>query len=157
MFRFGQTQLTSQPVGYGKIVFSSWCIGILLSIAVAGGCGNRSKLERVRVTGRASFAGKPIDIGQIRFIPIETTRAPITVENVRNGAFAAETSGGVPVGKYRVEIRMFDSEEYQNAPRTPGSPGIKQLLPAKYNRDSELTLEIPSGSGAIEHDYLLAH
>ena len=128
---------------------------MLLLIALTGGCGYRSKLERIHVSGKATYAGKPIEIGQIRFIPIEPTRAPITVENVRNGVYATATSGGVPVGTYRVEIKMFDSEEYQNAPRVPGSPGIKQLLPAKYNRDSELTFEIPSGSGSIEHNFIL--
>jgi hypothetical protein len=130
---------------------------MLLLLALAGGCGYRSKLERVHVSGQASYKGKPIEIGQVRFIPIESTRAPITVENIRNGAFTTDSSGGVPVGTYRVEIKMFDSEEYKNAPRVPGSPGpgVKQLLPTKYNSESQLTMTITSGSGAIEHDFLL--
>src|SRR5688572_27900289 len=90
-------------------------IGVL--IVLASGCGYRSSLERVHVSGKATYAGKPIDVGQIRFIPIEPTRAPITVENIRDGAYETETSGGVPVGTFRVEIKMFDPEEYQNAPR----------------------------------------
>jgi hypothetical protein len=112
-------------------------------------------LERVHVSGKASFKGKPVEIGQVRFIPVESTRAPITVENIRDGAYNTKSSGGVPVGSYRVEIRMFDSEEYQNAPRVPGSPGLKQLLPAKYNSDSQLKMTIDSGSGSIEHDFSL--
>ena len=130
-------------------------VGLLLLFAGSTGCGYRSNLERVHVSGKASYAGKPIDIGQIRFIPIESTRAPITVENIRDGAYETETSGGVPVGKYRVEIKMFDSEDYQNAPRVPGAAAPKQLLPDKYNRESELTMTIESGSGDIEHDFLL--
>jgi hypothetical protein len=128
---------------------------MLLLLALAGGCGYRSKLERVDVSGKASFKGKPIEIGQLRFIPVESTRAPITVENIRGGDFNTRSSGGVPVGSYRVEIRMYDSEEYKNAPRVPGSPGVKQLLPAKYNSDSQLKMTIDSGSSAIEHDFLL--
>jgi hypothetical protein len=99
--------------------------------------------------------GKPIEIGQVRFIPNESTRAPITVENIRHGAYNTDSSGGVPVGTHRVEIKMFDSEEYLNAPRVPGTPGPKQLLPAKYNRESGLKLEVPSGSRPIEQDYIL--
>jgi hypothetical protein len=133
----------------------AWLVAALLLVVFAVGCGRRSKLERVLVSGKASYAGQPIEIGQIRFVPFESTRAPITVENIRNGTYNTDSSGGVPVGTHRVEIRMFDSEEYKNAPRVPGSPGLKQLLPAKYNRDSELTFEIPSGSGSIAHDYTL--
>lgn len=130
-------------------------VATLLLAVFTVGCGHRSKLERVFVSGKASYAGQPIEIGQIRFIPAESTRAPITVENIRNGTYNTESSGGVPVGTHRVEIKMFDSEEYKNAPRVPGSPGLKQLLPPKYNRESELTFEVPSGSGSIEHDYTL--
>jgi hypothetical protein len=128
---------------------------LLLPILLFVGCGYRSSLERVYVSGKASYAGKPIEVGQIRFIPIEPTRAPITVENIRDGAYETETSGGVPIGTFRVEMKMFDPEEYKNAPRVPGAPAVKQLLPDKYNRESELTIAIDSGSDSIEHDFVL--
>lgn len=140
----------------GRIVFPAGQIGLLLSILLASGCGYRSGLERVHVSGKASYDGKPIEVGQIRFIPIEPTRAPITVENIRDGAYETEKSGGVPIGDFKVEIRMFDPEEYRNAPRVPGAPAVEQLLPDKYNRDSELAITIESGSDSIEHDFLLA-
>ena len=84
------------------------------------------------------------------------TTGPITVELIRDGNYETATSEGVPVGTQRVEIRMYDPEEYRTAPKTPGSPAVKQLLPNKYNRDSELTITIESGSDSIEHDFLLA-
>ena len=139
----------------GKVAFSAGQVGLSLSILLVSGCGYRSSLERVHVSGKASYDGKPIEIGQIRFIPIEPTRAPITVENIRDGSYETAKSGGVPIGNFRVEIRMFDPEEYQNAPRVPGAPAVKQLLPEKYNRDSELAITIESGSDSIEHDFLL--
>jgi hypothetical protein len=128
---------------------------LLLPLLLVFGCGYKSGLERVYVSGRASYAGKPIEVGQIRFIPIEPTRAPITVENIRGGAYETETSGGVPIGTFRVEIKMFDPEEYTNAPRVPGAPAVKQLLPDKYNQKSELIITTDSGSDSIEHDFLL--
>ena len=59
-------------------------------------------------------------------------------------------------GTHRVELRMYDAEEYRTTSRSPGTPAIKQLLPDKNNRDSELTLTVDAGSGSIEQDYLLA-
>lgn len=140
---------------YGAVSVAIEQIVLLLLVVIATGCGRRSGIERVYVSGAASYDGKPIEIGQIRFIPDEATRAPITVENIRGGAYETETSGGVPVGTFRVEIKMFDSEEYKNAPRVPGAPAVKQLLPDKYNRNSELTFTVESGSGSIKHDFVL--
>jgi hypothetical protein len=131
-----------------QVIFWSWAL-------VVAGCGYRSGLERVEVSGKATYDGKPIEVGQIRFIPLETTRAPVTIEPIRDGAFDTSTTGGVPVGSFRVELRMYDPQEYRDAPRTAGSPAVKQLLPDKYNRESQLQLEIPSGSGSIKHDFIL--
>ena len=50
---------------------------------------------------------------------------------------------------------MYDSAEYESAPRTPGSAAVKQLLPDKYNRSSELKITIPSNGGSIEHNFVL--
>ena len=132
-----------------------WCTAIIMSLMLANGCGRRSGLERVNVSGAASYAGKPIEIGQIRFIPVDARQAPVTVEGIRDGAYDSTSTGGVPVGEYRIEIKMYDAEEYKNAPRVAGSPAVKQLLPSKYNRESELAMQIASGSGSIKKDFEL--
>jgi hypothetical protein len=131
-------------------------IAVLLLLLPFVGCGYRSSLERVHVSGKATYDGKPIEVGQIRFVPEESTRAPITVELIRDGAYETATTGGVPVGNYQVELRMYDAEEYRTAPRTAGSAAVKQLLPDKYNRSTELTIAIESGSDSIERDFVLA-
>ncbi|MEX2310344.1 MAG: hypothetical protein WD738_22440 [Pirellulales bacterium] len=130
-------------------------VALLLALLPALGCGYRSGLERVHVSGKASYGNQPIEVGQIRFVPIESTRGPITVELIRDGEYETATSGGVPVGTHRVELRMYDPEEYRTTPRVPGAPAIKQLLPPQFNQDSELTITIDSGSGSIERDFAL--
>jgi hypothetical protein len=129
---------------------------IILLLTATLGCGRRSGIERVYVSGEASYRGKPIEVGQIRFIPISPATGPVTIERIGDGRYETSTSGGVPVGTHRVELRMYDANEYRTAPRTPGSPAVKQLLPDKYNRKSELTISIDSGSGSIERDFDLA-
>ena len=124
----------------------------ILLLFFATGCGQQG-LERIEVSGRASYDKKPIETGQIRFIPVAPTQGPATIENIRDGKYETATSGGVPVGTHQVQLRMYDPEEYRTAPRTPGAPAIRQLLPEKYNRKSDLTLTVESGSGAIEHDF----
>ena len=125
----------------------------LVAIAIAG-CG-KSGIERVHVSGKATYDGQPIEIGQIRFVPVSPATGPITIDRIENGAYETATTGGVTVGTHRVEMRMYDSHEYETAPRVAGSPSVKQLLPDKYNRKSELTLDVKSGDGSIEKNFEL--
>jgi hypothetical protein len=130
------------------------CLTASLFVLMVTGCG-KPGMERVHVSGKASYDGKPIEIGQIRFVPISPASGPITIDRIENGAYETATTGGVTVGTHRVELRMYDSHEYETAPRVAGSASVKQLLPDKYNRNSELTLDVPSGSGSIDRDFEL--
>lgn len=140
--------------GWDRVLTVQW-LGPLLLMLVAVGCGPRTGVERVPISGSVSYLGEPVEVGQIRFLPAKPTRAPVTVETIRDGVYTAAASGGVPVGEFRVEIRMYDADQYLNGPRAAGSPAPKQLLPDKYNQDSELKISIASGSGAIKKDFLL--
>jgi hypothetical protein len=131
----------------------------LISLAVvltAFGCGAKDGIERVVVSGNVSFSGKPLEKGQIRFIPTDDSRGPITVENIDGGYYTTEKTGGVPVGVHRVEIRGYDPKVYADAPKGPGSPPIPQLLPKKYNFDSELKATLESGKSEETLDYNLS-
>jgi hypothetical protein len=117
---------------------------VVIFVAAAG-CGSRDGLDRVLVSGNVTFKGAPLAKGQIRFIPAENTIGSITVEPIDNGFYTSEDVGGVPAGVHRVEIRGYDPEVYAKAPKGPGSPPIPQLLPKKYNHQSELTANLESG------------
>lgn len=130
---------------------------VALSLLALASCGcGKSGVDRVYVSGKATYDGKPIEIGQIRFVPTSPATGPVTIERIEDGEYATKTTGGVTVGTHRVEMRMYDSHEYETAPRVAGSASVKQLLPDKYNRNSELTLTVDAGSGAIERDFELA-
>jgi hypothetical protein len=130
-----------------------FCLAMVLT---ASGCGAKDGIERVVVSGNVSFSGKPLEKGQIRFIPTDDSRGPISVENIEGGYYTTEETGGVPVGVHRVEIRGYDPEVYANAPKGPGSPPVPQLLPKKYNYDSELKATLESGESEKTLDYDLS-
>ena len=127
-------------------------LGVFL-LSTLIGCGKGEGLERVAVSGKATYQEEPIVEGQIRFIAKDGTKAPVTIEPIRDGQYNTETSGGVPAGSYRVMIRSYDPNE--RAPSGPGSPPRKQLLPTKYNVQSTLTLEVVSGQGSLIHNFHL--
>jgi len=134
-----------------------WTISLALGLALVAplsGCGSNSGLERVSVSGAVTYRGEPVQEGRIRFVPRAGTIAPMTIEAVRDGRYSTETSGGVPVGSFRVEILSYDPNE--PAPAGPGAPPRKQFLPAKYNVQSTLELETESGQSEIVRDFILA-
>lgn len=121
-----------------------WLIG-------AAGCGGRS--DRVVVSGTITYDGAPIEKGQIRFVP---TNGAIVIDPIDLGHYSTADAGGVPLGSHRIEITGYDGEEYANAPTGPGAPPVRQLLPEKYNRQSELTVTIDSSSGDAPLNFELA-
>jgi hypothetical protein len=143
----------SKPVSYVMpLHIRAARIVALAMAAVAVGCGG-SDLDRIPVAGRVRFNGEALAKGQIRFIPQSGTKGPVTVEPINAGQYATDNTGGVPVGSHRVEIRGYDAHEYATAPTGPGSPPIKQLLPAKYNSASELSATLnPSSDHELNFD-----
>ena len=67
------------------------------------------------------------------------------------GDGSSEAALGVPVGQYRVEIRSYDPNT--PLPKTPRDPQRKQLLPAKYNVQSELEFAVEAGQDKITQDF----
>ena len=131
---------------------------VLLGFAVflfsaLSGCGKSGGLERVAVSGGVTYQGEPVLDGQIRFVPKAGTKAPVTIEPVRDGQYNTETTGGVPVGSFQVMIRSYDPNE--PVPMGPGAPPRTQFLPAKYNVQSVLELEVESGQSSLSNDFHL--
>lgn len=118
----------------------------LLVGGAAAGCSKGDPWDRVVVAGRVSLDGKSIDKGQIRFVPSKNSAGPITIAAIENGKYSTSADGGVVVGTHRVEIRGYDPDEYAAAPKGPGDPPVRPLVPAKYNRNSELSVTLTPSS-----------
>ncbi|MEX2170930.1 MAG: hypothetical protein WD851_16550 [Pirellulales bacterium] len=135
-----------------RIVSLLGCSVLLVTL----GCRGGDEIDRVMVSGNVSYNGQPVEKGQIRFIPTDGTQGPLTVDPIDDGYYTTENTGGVPVGTHRVEILGYDGEEYANAPTGPGAPPVRQLLPKKYNKESELKVTLQSGQDEDNLDFDLA-
>lgn len=127
------------------------------SLVTLIGCDNAGK-GRVVLTGKLSYRGEPLDVGEIRFIPESGTKAPLTIVPFRGGSYDSAITNGVPVGKYRVEITAMRSStaaksKMVNGDELPVPAG--EVLPAKYNTKSELTEDVTSGERSKVRDFVL--
>jgi hypothetical protein len=75
-----------------------------LAIACAVGCG-RGDLPRKIVSGNVTCSGKNVAMGMVRFVPLDAGSAlPSASGRIDGGRYRIDGQGGVPLGKYRVEI-----------------------------------------------------
>lgn len=132
---------------------------ILLCLAwpLLGGCGS-SGLESLIVEGVVTFCGENVETGQIRFVPIGDTPGSTNVSAILNGRYRIEARGGVPLGRYRVEIAAEKRTGRKVMGNTGFEPGMidetVRLGPPDYaGSKSPLTAEITEQSdGRLNFD-----
>ncbi len=124
---------------------------ILALLPLLFACGDG--MDRVKMSGKVTYGGQPVVDGMIRFAPKPGTERPLTVEPIKDGQYNTNTSGGVPSGSYKIDIRAFHPDD--PVPMGPGAPARRQLLPPKYNNQTELEITLKPGQGKLEKDFLL--
>lgn len=148
---------------YNHVLFERTVAAGLLAVFLAG-CG-QGGLDRRVVTGRVTFAGQPVEIGEIQFYPEGETQGPQTGSQIENGDYRLDARGGVPVGTHKVRIigymntgRTLTPQQRAMLPPDMQDANVGQFvqyIPAKYNRQTELTVSVESGSGTMTHDFEL--
>jgi hypothetical protein len=113
-------------------------------IAIAG-CDKTSR-GTYPLAGMVKLDGQPLTDGTLALVPLREGRGvpPIAIVN---GAFSCTPENGPAAGKYRVEICAYENTG-RKVPDTdiPGKlvNESRQVIPARYNRNSELLLDIPA-------------
>jgi hypothetical protein len=128
----------------------SVAVSVVLGLVLgpAGGCS--SDAGKGTVTGQVTLDGAPVKEGLIKFIPADgksqTADAVIT-----DGQFTAE----VPVGEKRVEIsapKVVGQRKMYDTPDSPVVDDVVELLPPRYNTQSELKMTVQAGSQTKQFD-----
>lgn len=104
------------------------------------------------VTGEVKFEGEPVKDGHITFTPIDG-KGQTGGASIVDGKFTAEQ---VPATKMKVEIhgnkKTGKKIKAYDTPESPVSDEVVELLPHKYNFNSELTLDVKRGSQHEKYD-----
>ena len=119
----------------------AWMLGLLICSAI--GCGDRSAVKTYRVSGRATFGGKPIPYGHVVFAPDASrgNQGPGSVAIIKDGRYETFAGKGVVGGPYRVAISGQNA-----APHVLPDDQLGELF-APY----ETTADLPHGNS--EHDF----
>jgi hypothetical protein len=122
-----------------------WLLPTFLSVLLAG-CGD-STGGRQAISGTVTLKGQPLNDGTITFIPASAgaTQAGATISK---GAFQIAKAQGLQPGKYKVSINSPDGETPVDPNVPPGPSGnfsSKDRVPAEYNLESKLEVEVKKG------------
>jgi hypothetical protein len=111
---------------------------LVLGALLAAGCG--SSTGKGTVEGTVTLDGQPLKSGLIRFVPVDG-KSPTADTTITDGRYSAE----VPFGPKRVEItapKVTGKQKMYNAPNSPTYDIVEELLPVRYNVQSELTITV---------------
>ncbi len=120
--------------------------GFLLVVVIATACRPPT---HGTVSGTVTIDGKPAASGSIAFIPADGISAPAGGE-ITAGRYSAVVSPG----SARVEIRcpkVIGERKLYDTPDSPIKPVLAESLPARYNDESVLTVDVRLG--ANPHDF----
>jgi hypothetical protein len=138
-----------QPHGY--------CLGIVCILLILSGCRDKGP-ERVVVSGKVTYNGKPLPSGMIRFMPTASTNVPMAGAKIKDGQYLLDQQGAVPVGTFKVEIEALRTVAAPPGMVLPldlrGKEGLdQQYLPKRYNSESQLEITIPPGSPPLTKNF----
>jgi hypothetical protein len=126
-----------------------WLPTVLLAMLwLVPGCADPNEAT---VSGTITIDGTPPKEGSIAFFPVDG-QSRTTGAKIVDGKYTA----AVPIGKAKVEIRVSKVVGQRKLYDTPNSETqsiLQEMLPAKFNNQSELQLEVKSGRN--EQDFEL--
>ena len=128
---------------------------LLLLTSCLFGCGGAT--GRASVSGTITLDGEPVENGAITFVAVTGPEGP-TGANIVDGYYRIRKSQGPVPGRFRVEIR-WPKPTGKKIPVMDGIPDsgmrdeLAEAIPAKYNKESVLEVEIQKGKN--KHDFEL--
>jgi hypothetical protein len=108
--------------------------------------------DRVGVEGRVTYAGEPLALGAITFVP-ESEKAIKGGGTITNGRYEIEPRFGLIPGLHRVEIHWAKPTGRKTKNEFGEILDVREEgLPDKYHIKSTLTATIKRGKNTIDFD-----
>lgn len=113
-------------------------------------CVSCSRSNLGSVSGTVTVDGEPAKVGAISFFAVDG-KAPTAGAQIVDGAYSAKVSPGQCMVQVRVSKIVGEKKLYD----TPNSPVRKvwaEVLPARFNDNTELRLDVKLGENRQDYD-----
>jgi hypothetical protein len=115
---------------------------------VALGCSPSSQKGGYPLTGTVTLDGQPIPEGNLDFLVPNQKSGPVASAKIENGTYKAYLKEGT----WRVQVNATRESKTIIPPRK--KPELESYIPARYNSQSTLTVEVSPGKDN-HHDFAL--
>ena len=140
-------------------------VAAALTVLVPMGCAREESLALAPVSGTVTLDGQPLADATVHFEPQQSqagSQAPSSFGKTdERGQYHLEivTTGetGAMIGQHRVTVTVASDEEVADAGDAGDAAAPKERerrIPLRYNRNSDLTFEVPPG-GSDSADFAL--
>jgi hypothetical protein len=102
------------------------------------------------VRGTVSVDGSLAKEGSIAFFPVER-KSPTSGAEIVDGQYTAQVALGTSIVEIRVP-KVIGQKKLYNTANSPIQKLLAESLPAKYNDQSELTLEVQPGENLKNYE-----
>ena len=99
----------------------------------------------MNVSGEVTVDGVPVEYGSIDFKPINGTEGPTAGATIKDGKYQVLPEKGPFEGEFRVEIVALKTIKKKSIDNVTGEKLDEEqvrFLPEKFNKNSELTVEL---------------
>jgi hypothetical protein len=122
---------------------------LALALVCSTGCGGDG-LPRAPIAGQVTIGGQPLASGRILFMPLAPNEGPTVSAPIVAGEYALSRTQGPIAGQNRVEVEAnldlgFAIDDEAAFARRGGRPLPPNPVPAEFNRNSKLTVEVKPG------------
>jgi hypothetical protein len=125
-----------------------WALVLIAGGLVGTGCSQGPATGTV--TGEVTLDGKPVSKGHLQFTPVDG-QGQTGGAFIENGKFSAQ----IPVAKMKVAIhapKVVGKRKAYDTPESPWEDEVAEALPARYNINSDLTLDVKRGIQEVKYD-----
>jgi hypothetical protein len=132
-----------------------WFLPCIVAILAPGGCGDASG-GRCAVSGKVYFKSRPLDQGNITFIPAGGKIATQSGASIQNGVYSIPKMKGLVPGRYRVAIssgdRVTPAGPSDQPPGPSGNFSSRERIPQDFNVESTREIVVKK-DGPNEFDF----
>lgn len=122
---------------------------IVAAILGLSGCTKGPAIGTVE--GEVTFDGQPLKDGRVLFTPIDG-QGQTGGSTIADGKFTAQ----MPVAKMKVAInanRVIGRKPvYEGDPKSPMMDVVEELIPQRYNVNTELELDVKEGKQSVKYE-----
>jgi hypothetical protein len=115
--------------------------GLLVALGTVTGCDDG---KTALVSGTVAIDGTPVEAGTMLFVPVDG-QTPTAGGPIKDGRYSVR----LPITTMKVSIsvpRVVGRKKIYDTPNSPEMPITEEALPARYNEETELKIEVKAGT-----------